>query len=513
MSTNFRRYYPTLIALVVLVFVLVFALGDARVIAYTTQSEPTSTTKDMVDFTNDIDLFDDTVVHSIQVIISEEDYDSMVTTYQETGEKEYFKADIIIDGVRVNEVGIRLKGNASLRTALGGRGGIGEFNRPENGPQPNSDRPEFPNNGQMPEGFVPGDRQQPPEGFQPGEMPQMPGAGQGQGMNGGTDQQATGEVKIPFMVKFDEYEGQTYQGLTAISIRNYGTSYDAAMLQEPVTNMVTQQAGIPATETAYTSFKINDNDETLYVVSELVNEAYLAKYFENANGILYKAELGSTLSYQDENPSSYANSFTQQTRVNDADLAPLIDFMRFIDQADDASFESELPNYLDVDAFATYLAVNAMLVNTDSILGMNNNYYLYYDNETERFTLLMWDANESLGKLGSSVTYDLSLTNTQQSGPGGRGGIGGGQNKLVARFMKTPTFKALYEQKLKDVYQSAFASNAMTKTVEKYAALIHSVNDERNLVEIEAYDQAVEKVFTFIEQRMEYLGTVDLLSE
>jgi spore coat protein CotH len=178
----------------------------------------------------------------------------------------------------------------------------------------------------------------------------------------------------------------------------------------------------------------------------------LTKYFENADGVLYKAEVGSTLSYEGEDPSSYANSFTQQTRVNDADLAPLIAFMRFLDQADDATFESELPDYLDVDAFATYLAVNDLLVNTDSIIGMNNNYYLYYDAAAERFTLLMWDANESMGKLGGSTTYDLYFNNSQGGqgcrGGGPGGGMGGGRNTLLTRFMASERFRALYEEKL-----------------------------------------------------------------
>ena len=54
---------------------------------------------------------------------------------------------------------------------------------------------------------------------------------------------------------------------------------------------------------------------------------------------------------------------------------------------------------------------------------------------------------------------------------------------------------------------------AMTETVEKYAALIHSVNDKRNLLEFKAYDQAVEKVLTFIEQRKDYLETAELLNK
>lgn len=58
----------------------------------------------------------------------------------------------------------------------------------------------------------------------------------------------------------------------------------------------------------------------------------------------------------------------------------------------------------------------------------------------------MWDANESLGKLGSSASYDLSLTNNQQGGLAGRGaGMGGGQNALLTRFMANKTFKAMYE--------------------------------------------------------------------
>jgi hypothetical protein len=49
---------------------------------------------------------------NIQILISDADYEQMITTYQETGLKDYFHADVIIDGVRVNNVGLRLKGNA-----------------------------------------------------------------------------------------------------------------------------------------------------------------------------------------------------------------------------------------------------------------------------------------------------------------------------------------------------------------------------------------------------------------
>jgi len=91
------------------------------------------------------------------------------------------------------------------------------------------------------------------------------------------------------------------------------------------------------------------------------------------------------------------------------------------------------------------------------------------------------------------------------------GGMGGGENILMTRFMASAKFKVLYKEKLQEIYQKAFVSGAMTKTIEKYSALIHSINDERNLVDITAYDQAVDKALEFVNQRMEYLGATELL--
>jgi spore coat protein CotH len=538
---NFKRHYPILILVTVVLSLLAFVLGKQRVIAYTTendeseQSLPTSG----YDVSNSIDIFDDSTIHSVQVIMSEGDYDQMLSTYQETGLKDYFHADVIIDGVRVNNVGIRLKGNASLRSALGGNmnpGGMrqGDFvgGRPDLG-----EFPQMPEAGQRPDL---GERPQPPQDLQPPaadqenddngqlqpELDEQAGDQQGifpaPGKGGFPDMnrlgQNDGEVKIPIMIKFDEFEsGHTYQGYTALAVRTYGASYDEALLEEPITNQIANLVGLPATQTAYTGFKINDDEEKLYVISELVNQVYLDENFENSNGVLYKAELGSTLNFKGEDPSSYADSFTQQTRKNDADLLPLISFMRFLEETDDQAFEEELPVWLDLDSFALYLAVNAMVVNTDSMIGMNNNFYLYYDDVSSQFTVLMWDANESFGKLGGSTTYDISLSDVPTAFPegrmGGRGGMGGGQNVLISRFLGNTTFRSLYEEKLRLVYEQVFQSDYLDTLVNQYSDLIHSVNEERSLVDLDAYDQAVADFLSFIAQRKEYLGSQTLLTE
>ena len=577
MNLAFKRHYPLILTLLCFVLVVGLVFGNERIIAYTSdrnREQATLLNADQDSIQNDIFLFDDTVVHSISINMDDDDYNTMISTYQQTGEKEYFHADITIDGVIVENVGIRLKGNASLRSALGGNGGGapgGRNNADDNqaqfpGQRPGADqqtdqadRPQHPDGvfpqtdqqegapGNLPgqqfnpqdntQAYQPGQNMRPGQNIQPdqgnlelhgspqrdlqaaqpqGEF-QVNNAQQTAPQNQADNQRAGGmggQTNIPYQIKFDKYEdGQTYQGYSTIAIRVSGTSFDAAMMHEPVTNNAVRRAGIPATLTSYTGFNVNTAAEKLYVISEVIDETYLAKYFDNPDGILYKAEVGSTMSYVDDNPSSYKKSFSQETRENEADFGPLIDFIRFVDESDDETFAEELPNRLDIDSFATYLAVNTLLVNNDSMIGMNNNYYLYYDDINEQFTLLMWDANESLGKMGNAGNMNIDLSSSSMIDGNMRGGRMGGKNNLLARFIANDEFNALYKEKVRALYKIFYTDGTLEEDVNTYAALIHAPNDDRQLVDIDAYDQAVQKILDFITQRTTYLLNQPIINQ
>ena len=96
---------------------------------------------------------------------------------------------------------------------------------------------------------------------------------------------------------------------------------------------------------------------------------------------------------------------------------------------------------------------------------------------------------------------------------GGRGGMGGGQNVLISRFLGNATFRSLYEEKLKLVYEEVFQSEVLETMVNQYSDMIHLVNEERRLVDLDAYDQAVAEFLSFIIQRKEYLSSLTLLTE
>jgi len=84
---------------------------------------------------------------------------------------------------------------------------------------------------------------------------------------------------------------------------------------------------------------------------------------------------------------------------------------------------------------------------------------------------------------------------------------------LISRFLGNTTFRSLYEEKLRLVYEQVFQSDYLDTLVNQYSDLIHSVNEERSLVDLDAYDQAVADFLSFIAQRKEYLGSQTLLTE
>jgi spore coat protein CotH len=150
--------------------------------------------------------------------------------------------------------------------------------------------------------------------------------------------------------------------------------------------------------------------------------------------------------------------------------------------------------------------------------GMGNNYYLYYDDLTGRFTVLYWDGNESLGKLNfgggdSAASFDIYYENQQGVGMNlGGGGRMGGANQVVTRFLADESFKTLYETKLQFIYQQAFLSGAIDQQIAAYAGLVTSANQDGSLVDPGAYAQAVASVRDFIARRDAYLASTPLLA-
>jgi spore coat protein CotH len=206
-------------------------------------------------------------------------------------------------------------------------------------------------------------------------------------------------------------------------------------------------------------------------VVEVPDSVWAADNFDGT-GTLYKALSTGSWDYRGEDPLDYSDSFSIESRKKEADLQPVIDLLRFLETSSDEEFARDLDEWVDVEDFATYLALQDVLANFDDISGPGNNSYLWYDLDSRQVQVLTWDLNLALsgaafgppGGAAAPTDEEGQASQEGQQSPGGFGALGGG-NVLVERFMADETFSGLYEERLTELQADLVDSGAAEEIV------------------------------------------------
>ena len=420
MSLTMKRYRYLILLGVLFLWVLVY-YWTYRVISVNIWNKWEVTT-DYFDIENTIDLFDTTQVHEIKILMTEEEYQDMIDTYASTSEKDWYKTDVIIDGVLISDVWIRLKWNSSLRWMWSEwkwwwpsfewldrwkwKNKMWSWNNMMWWFHGNMKRPW--GDQWWPWGGFPWARNSSGTNAQnlPAGAPEwwedMPFPWAFEWGSFGPWMMSWDSIsydsQLPLFIKFNKYVDQTYQWHEMISLRVWWMWSDETLLAEPYSYELYQEIWQPAPDTSYWAVQIDWKDSELFIISELPEDKYyIEKWFGDDNWILYKAWNFIDFSYLWEDPTLYSDYFTQKTRVNDYDLSPLIRMLKFVTESDDEEFEEEIDDYIDVESVLTVLAIDDFVGNNDSFGWMWSNYYLYYHLWEKRFYLLTWDQNLAFG--------------------------------------------------------------------------------------------------------------------
>ncbi|MGY5190440.1 UNVERIFIED_CONTAM: spore coat protein CotH, partial [Bacillus amyloliquefaciens DSM 7 = ATCC 23350] len=68
-----------------------------------------------------------------------------------------------------------------------------------------------------------------------------------------------------------------------------------------------------------------------------------------------------------DDQSAYADQFKQINATDDGNLQPIINFVKWIDGADQQEFDTHLSDWVDTAALAEYLATQNLLGNADDM--------------------------------------------------------------------------------------------------------------------------------------------------
>ena len=328
------------------------------------------------------------VIHEIAVSYDQDTYDQMIQVFMDTADKEWIDATLSIDGAEYERVGMRLKGNSSLMMLRGG---------PEGGPMtrrfgPDGEEaaaaPAEPEDAADGRNVFASDEVDSPEPMQSALSAEEPEG-------------------LPWLIRLDKYvDDQNHNGVFNLVIRS---NRSATALNESVALELLDAAGLASQRATPARFTVNDRAPTYRLAVELPDDAWMTMHFAG-DGLLYKAEAGGDYSYRGDDPGSYKDIFELEaggTGDDAADMAPLFAFLDFLNNSDEETFASELPERLDVDAFATYLAMMDLIFNFDDIDGPGNNSYLYSDPVTGQITIVPWDMNLAFGPEGGGGVVEF----------------------------------------------------------------------------------------------------------
>lgn len=290
---------------------------------------------------------------------------------------------------------------------------------------------------------------------------------------------------LPWLIRLDKFvDDQEVDGWTELVVRSNASE---TALNEALALDLLAEAGLASEHAVATSFSVNGADARLRLVVQHLDERWEEDNFSTP-GLLYKAEAGGDWSWRGDDPDAYADVFDQET--GDDDLTPLIDFLDFINNSSDEDFAADLPERLDVQAFARYLAFEEVVENFDDIDGPGNNAYLRYDATTGGFTVVAWDHNLAFGtspggggfpgggfpeggERPEGMPTDMPEEERPEGMPeGGPGGMRGGSNVLVERFTVVDKWADLVEQARTDLVEELYDSGYAEQVLDQWVTVL-----------------------------------------
>jgi spore coat protein CotH len=195
-------------------------------------------------------------------------------------------------------------------------------------------------------------------------------------------------------------EDQHLLGFRTLNLLN-GVN-DASMMRGVLFQHIAQQL-IPAARANFVRVVINGESWGVYTNLEQINRDFVEDRFGGENGVRWKvpgspgARAG--LEYLGDDASAYRRLFDIRNRDNAESWSALINLTKVLATTPAERLEAALQPILDVDGALKFLALDAVLANSDGYWVRASDYYLILDGRG-RFHVIPGDTNETFSAEG-----------------------------------------------------------------------------------------------------------------
>jgi hypothetical protein len=175
-------------------------------------------------------------------------------------------------------------------------------------------------------------------------------------------------------LKIKAADGGRILGLERLTLNNM--VQDPTMLREALGYQVYADAGVAVPETGYVRLTVNGQPYGLYLHAETIDRAFLARRFDDPDGILYEGAYGTDLRPGDERKFELHEG-------DDPGRAALTNLVAAVATPGDGVFYGERA-LVDAPSFLAMMAVEPLIADWDNYYKANN-YRIYWSPKRQRW--------------------------------------------------------------------------------------------------------------------------------
>jgi DNA-directed RNA polymerase specialized sigma24 family protein len=264
-------------------------------------------------------------------------------------------------------------------------------------------------------------------------------------------------------------DGQKLGGMDEFNFHNMINDYSC--LSDALACEFFRDAGVPSPRTAYAWLTVSvDNQWTnkplgLFVMVEPVDADFARRWFGSKKAPVFKPVTYELFQHLGDHWSAYADIYDLKTQATPAQLQRVMDLARLVSHASDAEFASRISDYLDMDAFARFMAGQVLLSNYDSFLANGQNFYVYLNPRSNKLGFIPWDMDLAWGSF-------FLLGSTKQRERASIWHPWTGKNLFLERVMKVDEFRHLYRNHLEDFLARLFVFERLNQRIDELAGMI-----------------------------------------
>jgi spore coat protein H len=214
----------------------------------------------------------------------------------------------------------------------------------------------------------------------------------------------------------------------------------------------------------------------LYIMIEVIDDTVIERFFSDDSGNIYEGD-GPGASLAEGTFSQIQNSFLKENNQQNADWSDVEGLYNILHStqrtSDPEAWRESLESVFDVDVFLDWLAISAVIQHWDTYGQMSHNFYIYHDPDTDLLNWISWDHNQVLAgggmgrpggarAPGGGVGRDVSL---------GREEVG--QNwPLIRYLLDDPVYHSRYIDYIEETISGAFNPETLEEKCQELAELI-----------------------------------------